>query len=107
MSTATLSATIIERSPATLIHLDGDLDAATTRDLARVVEGALNAGVRHLVLDLSSLEFVDSTGLDIILRLHCKAEQVGADLIVCNPSPTTSKLIELTHSGTVLNIQHR
>lgn len=103
---STFSATIMNRVPATVIQLEGELDVATVPALTRLVHGAMNAGATHLILDLRNLGFIDSTGLGALARLHHRAVQMGAVLILCNPSMTATKLFELTGLDMVLNIQH-
>jgi anti-sigma B factor antagonist len=49
-----------------------------------------------LVLDLSQLEFIDSTGLEVILRAARRAHDAGRRLIVRRPSRYVRRLLEMT-----------
>jgi anti-sigma B factor antagonist len=51
--------------------LRGELDLASAPELTQTVAGLCADGVTDLVLELSELEFIDSTGLHAIL--HCRA----------------------------------
>jgi anti-sigma B factor antagonist len=50
------------------IFLSGELDVASEQMLTEAVREACAAGPAELVLDLSGVEFMDSTGLSAILR---------------------------------------
>jgi anti-anti-sigma factor len=51
------------RVPITIISLDGELDASNFERLIDEVRGLYEAGSRHLVLDLTGLTFLASSGL--------------------------------------------
>jgi anti-anti-sigma factor len=49
--------------PVSVIQLKGDLDASSYLALVDTAQKLYNAGVRHLLLDLSDLDFISSAGL--------------------------------------------
>jgi serine/threonine-protein kinase RsbW len=51
------------RVPVTILALDGELDASTFEGVIDSVRDIYDGGGRHLVLDLSGLEFISSSGL--------------------------------------------
>lgn len=51
-----------------LIALTGELDLSNSERLRERMEAARNSGVDRVVVDLSRLQFIDSTGLRILLR---------------------------------------
>lgn len=51
------------RVPVTIVALDGELDASNFAALVEQVQGLYAAGTRHLLLDLSALRFMASSGL--------------------------------------------
>jgi len=51
------------RVPITVVALDGELDASNFTALIETVRGLYAAGSRHLLLDLSNLRFMASSGL--------------------------------------------
>jgi anti-anti-sigma factor len=55
------------RVPVTVVGLDGELDASTYEHLIEDVRGLYEAGTRTLVLDLSGLTYMASSGL---IALH-------------------------------------
>ena len=51
------------RVPITVLTLDGELDASNFTELIERVRGLYDAGTRHLLLDLTNLQFMASSGL--------------------------------------------
>jgi stage II sporulation protein AA (anti-sigma F factor antagonist) len=51
------------RVPITVLSLDGELDASNFEELVEEVQDLYDTGSRHLLLDLSALTFLASSGL--------------------------------------------
>ena len=51
------------RVPVTVLHLSGELDASNYRDLIAVTRKAFDAGSRDMLLDLTDLSYMSSSGL--------------------------------------------
>ncbi len=49
-----------------------------------------------LVLDLSDVEFIDSSGLRIIVNAHSELEAAGRQLVLVHTSPAVTRLLEIT-----------
>ncbi len=51
------------RVPVTVVHADGNIDSASYELFLSGIEDAINAGARHILIDLSHVPFVSSAGL--------------------------------------------
>ncbi len=51
------------RVPVAVVHADGNIDSASYETFLSGVEDTINAGARHILLDLSHVPFVSSAGL--------------------------------------------
>lgn len=49
---------------------------------------------RHVVVDMSAVAFMDSTGLSIIIRQSMRKRDAGGSLLLRNPAPTVRRLLE-------------
>lgn len=83
---------------------EGELDLATTPGLQTAVEDALAAGPDQVVIDLSKLAFVDSTGLRMFLALHERAVSDGWTLTLARPSEAVNTIFDITRSRDSLPI---
>jgi anti-sigma B factor antagonist len=79
-----------------LVRLAGELDISTAPILERRLREALDGGGRRLVVDLRGLDFLDSTGLTLLVRWGRGAEQDGYDLALVRGGPRVHRLFELT-----------
>jgi anti-anti-sigma factor len=75
-----------------VIRLSGELDMVSVDRIRPVVEEALGAGSDRLVFDVSGLEFMDSSGIALLVSATRRAEQVE----LRHPTPIVRRLIELT-----------
>ena len=63
----------------------GELDMATAKRLDDTVSALLSEGARQLVIDLSRLSFVDSSGLRLLIILNDRAAADGWQLELVRP----------------------
>ncbi|MBD1939616.1 STAS domain-containing protein [Microcoleus sp. FACHB-68] len=80
-----------------LFRLTGLLDAFSEATFRRVISKCIEDGPKHIILDLSQIDFVDSSGLGALVQLVKKAQtDEGTLQIVTNPRVTqTVKLVRL------------
>jgi anti-sigma B factor antagonist len=64
----------------------GDVDMAVTPDLGEALLVAVEEhSARCLVVDLGEVDYVDSSGIELLFRLHAALHAEGRDLIVVAP----------------------
>jgi anti-anti-sigma factor len=74
-----------ERQGRAVVLIRGELDLATAPDLERVVSEHLEAQ-RDVVVDLRELEFMDSTGLRVLVAAHTRVRDGQRFLVVRPPA---------------------
>ncbi len=78
------------------ITLAGEVDLATVPELDRLLDDLADSEHGRLLIDLTSVEFMDSTGLVSIIRALRAADTNGHRLTVRGSSPQVQRLFELT-----------
>jgi anti-anti-sigma factor len=68
------------------VAVRGELDLATAPELEAVLMPALSGGAK-VVLDLRPLEFMDSTGVRVIVAAHQAAGESGGSLVLVRTDP--------------------
>lgn len=63
-----------------------------------------NEGVKNLILDMSEVKFVDSSGLSAILTANRLWKNLGSFVLTGIEHPSVKKLIEISRLDTVLSI---
>ena len=77
----------------------GELDTATVGQLAKELTELRDAGFKCLVLDLRRLDFMDSSGVHLILDADAHARTNGHDFAVIPGPPVIQRLFELSGVG--------
>lgn len=76
-----------------------NIDRATIRqaeDLKEKVTSRINAGYKKIIIDISSVEFLDSTFLGVIVGTLKRVAKVGGDLKLVGFRPQVRAMFELT-----------
>ena len=87
--------TVRARGAARLVPT-GELDLATVPDLEAAFEEAFSDGaVEMIVVDLTELDFMDSTGINLLVRMNEVCRDVDR-LRIINGSPSVVRVLDLT-----------
>ena len=87
---------------AHFVSLHGELDLASAKALEDEFIRVEATSVSRIVLDLRELEFIDSTGLAVIMRAHERAKRDGHVLRVLRPNGQVGRVFEICHLDEVL-----
>jgi len=81
---------------ATVLAVAGELDLASSPTLEEALDAVTGTTPELLILDLSALEFMDSTGLSVLVRAHQRALEAGRRFALVKGSPQVQRLLTLT-----------
>ena len=95
---------------ATAAHLDdgvrvvavrGELDLSTASDLEGPLEEAVASGKASVLIDLSECEFIDSTGIALIVRAWQRLDQTAdgggeGRVVICSDNDQVRRVLEIT-----------
>ncbi|HKO03548.1 MAG TPA: STAS domain-containing protein [Candidatus Acidoferrales bacterium] len=96
-----------EKSPAqTIVHVSGRVTARSAELLLNTVR-PLIPETKRLLLDLSHLEYLDSSGLGTVVRLWMTSKKANCELKVINLSPRIKDLFTLTNISSIFEgVEH-
>jgi anti-anti-sigma factor len=80
----------------TVIALRGKLDIASERCLDQALRRAWATSVSDMVIDLSELEFIDATGMKVLLRAREYMLERGSQLTLLPGPPSVQRMFQLT-----------
>ena len=83
--------------------LERRIDAATATEFKEKMSEWIGAGNRRIVLNLSEVDFIDSSGLGAIVSSLKKIGNDG-DLVICSVRETVMSLFRLTGMNRVFDI---
>ena len=77
------------------IEVAGEFDLADNDDAVALFERGL-AAESGLVVDLTECQFMDSTGLRLLLRADSRARMLGISFAIAGSGPAVKRVLELT-----------
>jgi anti-anti-sigma factor len=80
---------------ALVIAPEGRVDSDSSTELERLVVSRIDAGDKRLVLDLSSVEYISSAGLRVLLMAAKRLKGPPAALVLCGMGPSVRTVLEL------------
>ncbi|MET7656747.1 MULTISPECIES: STAS domain-containing protein [unclassified Streptomyces] len=86
----------LPREDVALVTVEGHLDLDTATDLQAHLANQLHHGRRHFLLDLSGVPFMDSSGMNIILRVYQEVRALPGSVHVIDPTTAVRRVLELT-----------
>lgn len=78
------------------ISLSGELDLATADDVQRELERIEATDAASIVLDLSGLTFMDSTGVRLLVTAHARSRADANRLSLLRGAPVVQRVLELS-----------
>ncbi len=82
-----------------VVRLEGELDMASAPPLRATIEDLDLDGKSMLVLDLQQLQFMDSTGLRLILWARERCQESARELALTPGSPQVQRLLTVSGAG--------
>ncbi|HZD31903.1 MAG TPA: STAS domain-containing protein [Candidatus Angelobacter sp.] len=79
-----------------VVRLRGSLTlGAPVDDLRQTLDHALNSGESNLVLNLSDVRWIDSSGVGVLVKSLATAKQAGGSLKLVNPSKPALQTLKM------------
>jgi anti-sigma B factor antagonist len=85
-----------------VVHLDGKLNMVTAPLLRELINSRVGNGDTHIAIDLSKVEFIDSSGLGALINGLKVTRQAGGDLRIAAPTAQVKLVLGLTNMERVL-----
>jgi stage II sporulation protein AA (anti-sigma F factor antagonist) len=80
-----------------IVRLSGDLDHHTASDVRTKIEAELKKNIHtYLIVNLQHLQFMDSSGLGVILGRYKQMSSKGGKMYLCSVQPAVYRLMELS-----------
>jgi stage II sporulation protein AA (anti-sigma F factor antagonist) len=86
----------LPREDVALLTVAGYLDVDTATEFQHHLANQLHHGRRHFLLDLSAVPFMDSSGMNIILRVYQEARELPGSVHIISPAPAVRRILDLT-----------
>lgn len=79
------------------VLLSGELDSSTASYAREEMDAAFASGqFKQVIIDLSELEFMDSTGIGLLIGRYKKMQDLQVPIFICNPSSHAEKIFKMS-----------
>lgn len=97
LSIVSLEINLEKEQDVLTVFLRGELDHHTSDKVREQVSAAIEKHqIQKLVLDLEGLNFMDSSGLGVILGRYKQIKQLNGEMVVCSISPSVERLFNMS-----------
>lgn len=87
-----------------IIELEGEVDVYTAPQLKQQMIGLLEGGARELVVDLTKVEYLDSTALGVLIGGLKRMREMDGNMVLVCPSPRIRRVFEITGLDKIFDI---
>lgn len=92
-----LNVNLYLRKNTLFVRLKGEMDQSTCNELrVKLLEVIVKYDVVNIVFNLKELDFMDSSGIGVIIGRYNQLKSKGGKLILCNLNPNIEKIITLS-----------
>jgi anti-sigma B factor antagonist len=88
-----------------VVAAEGELDLASAPQLLEAVALLEAPGTRALVIDLSALTFINSSGINALRAAVRSAHERGVGAVVAAPSARVQRVLELVRLGEIVPLE--
>jgi anti-anti-sigma factor len=90
------SVSVSTAGSAAVVRVVGELDVATAPQLREAVVGLVRQDVSDVIVDLGGLEFVDSSGLSVLIGAHKRLREQGGQLRLRSVPAQAANVLRVT-----------
>lgn len=88
----------------TVVAPKGHLDTVSSSPLEDRLRTLIDGGVRQMLLDFTELDYINSSGLKVVLITAKHLDAVGGKLVLCGLSANVRMIFEMIGFSRILNI---
>ncbi len=79
-----------------IITVDGGLNADTSEQFVQNIEKLVDAGLKKMIVDCDKLDYISSSGLAVLVRLHNRMKRQGSDVKLASVKGPLASVLQVT-----------
>ena len=99
-----MSYKVNEEGNIATVHLDGEIDMDVTEKAKEVIFPHIDAG-KEVHLNLSNVQYMDSSGISVLIESHQKALEKNTKVVIKDVSKSVLKVIMMAKLEQILNLE--
>ena len=89
----------------TQVQVSGDLDLCTASELRSELSRLIDQGTKHLILDMREVEFMDSSGLVVLIHVRKRLAELGGTFALMDPTRAVQMVLAITGLTSTFMVQ--
>lgn len=95
---------ITQEGAVTVVHLHGPIDVSRSMELRELLGAKIDSASARVLLDLSDVSLIDSSGIGILVTAHRRADGQGARFALAGAAGTVARVFEMTRTNKLLSL---
>ena len=104
MENARLETTVRQCDVGPVLAVSGEIDVYTAPMFKQAVVGLVTEGIKHLIIDMNGVTYMDSSGFGALLGATKRLRPEGGALHLVGAKPTVERMLHLTRLDTVIDM---
>ncbi len=93
-----------ERDSWSVVAVSGEVDIRTAPELREQLVSVIDGGSHRLIVDLTAVEFLDSTALSVMVGAHKRLVRLGSRLVIVATDERTLRVLNVTGLSRVFSV---
>lgn len=102
-----MNLTISKQQPyegCSVIEVEGEIDIYSSNQLKTTILEEIESGAKRVAVVLSNVDYMDSTGLGLLIGAYKSLREKRGSLVVVSPSPRIVRIFEVTGMNKIFDI---
>lgn len=99
-----MNTTIKNEGDISIISLTGSLDTNTSKEAEDQINKLIEEGSIKLLIDLTDLDYISSSGLRILLSTSKKLKSLRGEMRICGLNETVNEVFEISGFTMIFNV---
>lgn len=78
-----------------VLKMEGDVTSFAETDLMGAFDAGLSAGDKKFILDFTKVDYINSSGIAIVIQILSKAKKAEVKVVCCGLTPHFQKVFEM------------
>jgi len=99
-----LNITTTTQADVTVVQIEGNLDTGTAPEAEEHLQALLDDGKTKILVDFSTLDYISSAGLRVLLSTSKKLRSSGGEIRLCSLNETVAEIFDMSGFSTILSV---
>ncbi len=96
--------TTTNRDDTTVVQIQGNLDTGTAPTAEEHLQGLIDDGKTKILMDFSTLDYISSAGLRVLLSTSKKLRSSGGEIRLHSLNETVAEIFDMSGFSTILSV---